>query len=299
MPSPQLDHRKGLIITGIGGLFLTFDIPLIKLADGNSWSILMVRSFTTFAAALVIWAIWSLMSGKLKPLVPSRRGYLVGFLYGLSSIAFLSGVFMTSTANLVFILAFNPMFAALLSWIFLKERPKPATLIAMAFMLLGVAIIVSEGISSGRWLGDLVAVVAALLMASAITISRSTGEDMGLTAILSTCIPFLVAVIVVFTHSGYAIADPKWILFDGAIMMPIAFLCLATGPKYISGPEVGMFYLLETVLAPIWVWIVFLEAPSRQSLIGGLILVATLIVHSLWQLRDARRARTNLPRYPL
>ncbi|PRD45953.1 EamA/RhaT family transporter [Phyllobacterium phragmitis] len=299
MPAPQLDHRKGLIITGIGGLFLTFDIPLIKLADGNSWSILMVRSITTFTAALVIWGIWSLVSGKARPLVPSRAGYLVGLLYGLSSIAFLSGVFLTSTANLVFILAFNPMFAALLSWIFLGERPKPVTLVAMFFMLVGVAIIVSEGISSGNWIGDMVAVVAAFLMACAITISRSTGEDMGLTAILSTCIPFVVAGSMVLTHSGYAIADPKWILLDGAIMMPIAFLCLATGPKYISGPEVGMFYLLETILAPIWVWIIFYETPSRQSLVGGLILIVTLVVHSLWQLRDAHRARTNLPRYPL
>ncbi|RCS23127.1 DMT family transporter [Phyllobacterium salinisoli] len=299
MPAPQFDHRKGLIITGIGGLFLTFDIPLIKLSDGNSWSILMVRSATTFAAALLIWAIWSFMSGKARPLVPTRAGYFVGLLYGLSSIAFLSAVFMTSTANLVFILAFNPMFAALLSWLFLKERPKPVTLIAMVFMLLGVAIIVSEGFSSGRWLGDLVAVLSTLLMASAITISRSTGEDMGLTAILSTCIPFLLAAFMVLTHTGFAIADPKWILLDGAIMMPIAFLCLATGPKYISGPEVGMFYLLETILAPVWVWIIFLETPSRQSLVGGLILIVTLVVHSLWQLRDARRARSNLPRYPL
>lgn len=57
--------------------------------------------------------------------------------------------------------------------------------------------------------------------------------------------------------SGLAIAHPGWILFNGAIVMPVAFWCLATGPRYLSAPEVGMFYLLETVLAPIWVWLIF------------------------------------------
>ena len=63
-------------------------------------------------------------------------------LYGLGSITFITAVYNTSTANLVFILAFTTMFAALLSWIFLKERPRPATLVTMAVMIVGVLIIV-------------------------------------------------------------------------------------------------------------------------------------------------------------
>ena len=73
--------------------------------------------------------------------------------------------------------------------------------------------------------------------------------------------------------------------------MPLSFFCLATGPRYISGPEVAMFYLLETVLAPIWVWMIFAEAPSRNSLIGGSILIAALVAHSLWQILEGRRRR--------
>ena len=60
--------------------------------------------------------------------MPGRAGLAVAALYGLGSITFITAVFNTSTANLVFILAFTTMFAALLSWIFLKERPRPATL---------------------------------------------------------------------------------------------------------------------------------------------------------------------------
>ena len=76
-------------------------------------------------------------------------------------------------------------------------------------------------------------------------------------------------------------------------IMPISFFCLANGPKYISGPEVAMFYLLETVLAPVWVWMIFAEVPTRNSLIGGMILIVTLVAHSTWQLIEGRKRRAD------
>ncbi len=72
-------------------------------------------------------------------------------------------------------------------------------------------------------------------------------------------------------------------------MLPISFFCLAAGPRYISSGEVAMFYLLETVLAPVWVWAIFEEVPSTHSLIGGTILIVALVAHSIWQLRETRR----------
>ena len=86
--------------------------------------------------------------------------------------------------------------------------------------------------------------------------------------------------------SGFSIAEPGYIFFNGLVMIPLAFFCLATGPRYLSAPEVGMFYLLETILAPIWVWLVFAETPTTQTLLGGAILILALIGHSLWQMRS-------------
>jgi len=61
-----------------------------------------------------------------------------------------------------------------------------------------------------------------------------------------------------------------------------------------------MFYLLETVLAPVWVWIIFDEVPSNNALVGGTILIVTLVVHSIWQIAEGRRraARGNV-RHPV
>ncbi|GAA0602422.1 DMT family transporter [Paenochrobactrum glaciei] len=285
------NHVKGLLITAIGGLFLTVDIPLIKLADGNAWSVIMVRAGLTFIASLVIWAVWSLLTGKKQTLIPGKTGIIVALLYGLSATCFVTAVFNTSTANLVFILALNPMVSAILGWVFLKERPSRATFITMFFMVIGVLIIVSDGVSSGGWFGDMVALLATTCLASAITISRTTSKEMGLAAIIATCLPCAVALYFVVTKTGYQINDVKWIALDGALILPVAFICLATGPRYLSGPEVAMFYLLETILAPIWVWMIFQEVPSTATLTGGAIMITALLSHSTWQLRKHRARR--------
>lgn len=289
-PGHDSQHQKGLLITAIGGIVLTVDIPLIRLAHGDPWSILLMRSGLSFAAGMTAWRLLGFFTGRQPVLLPGKPGIFVALLYGLSSMTFLTAVYNTPTANLVFILAFNPMFSAILSWIFLKEPPRPVTIAAMVLMVCGVLIIVIDGIQAGHVMGDLFALSSAFLLSIAITITRASGRDMGFAPIVATIMPFAVAAAAVW-NTGFRIDAPGWIIINGLIVMPVSFFCLAIGPKYISGPEVAMFYLLETVFAPIWVWMIFSEVPSRQSLVGGTILLTTLIAHSLWQLGQIRKRR--------
>lgn len=289
VPNDPALHRKGLLITAVGGLALSFDIPLIRSADGEVWSILAVRSIATFLVAIAAWSVIRFLLKRPVPLVPGRAGLVAGLFYGINSLTFMLAVFNTSTANVVFILAFTSMFAALLSWIFLGERPSNATLLTMAAMVAGVVLIVHDGLSSGNVFGDAMAACSSLLLASAITVSRKSGQDMGFVPLVTAIVPG-VAALMLLPGGGLSIAAPGFILFNGLIMIPLAFWCLATGPRYLSGPEVGMFYLLETVLAPIWVWIVFSEKPTFQTLVGGSILIGALLAHSLWQMRSKAKA---------
>ncbi|MBV7520218.1 DMT family transporter [Ensifer sp. ENS12] len=278
-------HRRGLAITGLGGLALSFDIPLIRSAGGDVWSLLAVRSLSTFVIALGAWFVINRVFGRKISLLPGKTGLVVGLFYGVNSCTFLLAVFNTSTANVVFILAFTSMFAAILSWIFLKERPSNATLVTMLIMVFGVGLIVQDGLESGHLFGDAMAASSAFLLASAITISRASKRDMALVPLVTAIFPAAVALLML-SPSGFTIAEPGYIFFNGLVMIPLAFFCLATGPRYLSAPEVGMFYLLETILAPIWVWLVFAETPTTQTLMGGAILIFALIGHSLWQMRS-------------
>ena len=84
-----------------------------------------------------------------------------------------------------------------------------------------------------------------------------------------------------------------WILTMGFAVTTPATALLALGPRYISSPEVGLIVLLETVLGPLWVWLVIHETPSQWTLVGGALVVLTLIVHSLLSLRDHARVRAQ------
>ena len=294
------EHRKGLLITAFGGLALTVDIPLIKLSEGEAWSVVATRGGMTFFAALVMWAGLRLFTSNRDPIIPGRTGLLVTGLYGIAAISFMLAVFHTTTANLVFILAFNPMFAALMGWLLIGERPKPQTFVAMIAMVFGVALIVSDGLQAGNMLGNGLALFTSLILSLIITISRKARTGMGFAPLFAAIVPCIVGLMIIGGPSEIVLPQPGWLVLNGLIVIPVAFWCLATGPRYLSGPEVAMFYLLETILAPVWMWLIFSEAPTRLGLIGGAIIVTALVAHSLWQLSAHRRATRSLaPRHPV
>ena len=204
---------------------------------------------------------------------------------------FFVGVFNTSTANLVFILAFNPMIAALLGWLTLKERPAPQTFLAMAVMIAGVFIIVRDGLNGGQWIGDAAALGSCVSIAAAITLSRISKRNHGFTVMISQLVPVLIALPVIW-NQGVHVPEPQFMLLNGGLLLPLAFFCLAAAPRYIGAAESAMFYLLETVLAPVWVYFIFGEVPTTNALTGGAILLAALVAHTGWELSRKGGAAT-------
>jgi drug/metabolite transporter (DMT)-like permease len=283
------DHKKGLMLAAIGGLALSFDVPLVRLGGGELWETLALRSLSTFILGAIVWLAIHRIHPRNPALRPGKAGLVAGLFYGLSTITFLGGVFNTATANVVFIVAFTPMFAALFGWLMLNERLSRSTAITMLLMVLGVGLIVSGGLAAGELLGNLSAIATAVLLAGAITIGRKSRVNLGLVPLAATIIPGLVGFALMDAGGLAAVPSPFWVLLDGLVVLPLAFWCLATGPKYLSGPEVGMFYLLETVLAPIWMWMIFGEQIHIRVLLGGAVLILALIGHALWQMRSRGR----------
>ncbi len=286
----QTNYAVGLPLALFGGLMLTIDVPLIRLGEGSAWSVMLLRSACVFAAGIVAWWAFRRVTGQSVPLVPGRFGILVGGAYALSSMFFIAAVPMTPTANLMFILALNPIMTAFLSWMFLKERPHAVTFAATAILLVSVLFIVREGLSAGHSLGDALAFLATVTISVAIVLSRASGQNMGFMAIVAAGLIVPVAGTMV-AFEGFDIANPMWIIIDGLLVINLSFFCLGLAPRYLPGPEVAMFYLLETIITPVWIWLIFSEAPTRQTLIAGSVMIATLIAHSIWQLNHGRRQR--------
>lgn len=285
---PHANRAKGLALAAFGGLALTLDIPLIRLSEGDVWSTQFLRGLLIAPIGIAAWILMRVFAGQREPMMPGKLSWAVSLLYGISSALFFYAVFATPTANLVFILAFNPMIAALLGWALFREVPKPQTFAAMAVMIVGVFIIVRDGLSAGHWTGDLAALISAATIAGAITLSRHSGRNMGYAVLLAQLFPVIFSAWAIWNQGGIHIPQMGWMVLNGALVLPLAFFCLAAAPRHIGGAETAMFYLLETILAPVWVWMIFAEAPTRAAMLGGAIILAALAAHTVWEMQRER-----------
>jgi len=291
MSIPADDHRKGLTLGLTGGLLLSFDVPLLRLAETDAWTAMFYRGGMIFAAIFLYWCFMRASRRPVAPLINGWAGFLVSLIYAAGSIFFMLGVHETTTANLVFILAFTPMFAALFSWVFLGERIGGLTLLAFLIAFGGIMIIVWDGIGRGSVFGDVMALSTALCMAAALTLSRWSGRDLSLSPALGQVLSALFAFALV-TPAALASFHVGWLMLNGLLIVPLALALLALAPRYLPAHEVAMFFLFESVLAPVWVWLILDEQASLTSLIGGAIVITAILAHSFWQLAKDPKMET-------
>ena len=285
--------QKGVALGFIGGIALSLDIPLIRMAGADPFVVMAARGFG-LALVLLFYSRW--ISGSFANFYEEfrRRDFLiVGTLSGLNNVCFTLAVFNTSTANVVFILAFNAMLAALISWPMTGEKPTIPTLAAIFATIVGVALIVSESLGSGNLIGDALALACAALLAVSLTLTRKSGRDLSLAPGFGGLVSGLFALPTALMLGAIPEA-PVWLLLDAVVLVPIAGVTLWLAPRFITAPQVALFYLLETVLAPLWVWMVFFEKPSQMVMIGGFIVVAAILGHTLYEISVSRQKAKKL-----
>jgi drug/metabolite transporter (DMT)-like permease len=278
-------HRIGLSAAFAGGLLLSIDVPILRMAATDAWTMIFVRGGLSFFALWLFWLTFRRAKGEGAPFVNGYTSVVLSCLTAVASILFLNAIQLTTVANVVFILAFNPMFAALLSWLVLGERTPLVTILAIVASFAGVLIIVWDSIVAGTHLGDLMALGVSLLLACSLVIARRSGTDQSMSPAFGT---LLAAVGVMwFAQPGsLPVESWGWLALNGLIVMPAASACMMLGPRYVSAPVVAMFFLLETVLTPIWMWLIFNEVPRTASLMGGVVIFVALLGHSIWKLQE-------------
>lgn len=286
----QLQTRTGfgIALALLGGLLISIDIPVIRLSQSDPWFYTVARGVgLAVVLGLVIKFGKRFTESPVNPF--NDKDFVeIGILYGINTILFTLAVFNTSTSNLVFILAFNPMLAALFAWWFIGEKPKLITWTAIILTMIGVSIIVSDGFEQGSWLGDLAALGVATVLALSLVKARKSGKDLSLSGCLGGMISALFALPLAIVYSSFP-GEPQWVFLNAFILVPLTGFALMLAPRYIPAPQVAIFYLLETVLAPIWVWLIFSEIPTNKTLLGGLIVLIAIAGHSIWQLMESSK----------
>jgi len=284
---PLPDHIKGLLITLAGVLVITPDGLLVRLVQTDEWTILFWRGVLS---ALAIGLGLVVLHG---PGVAAHfraiggSGIWLALIFGVGSIAFVIGLTHTKVANALFITSSAPVWSALLSRVFLNETVAPRTWVAIGFALIGIAVIAASTVAhgSGSLVGDLAALAAALAMAGTFILARKARAISMVPAMVPAGLITAILVLPLASPFDLGAGDILWLALMGLVVVALGSALITLGPRYLPAPEVGLLLLLEAVLSPILVWAVIGESPGGGALTGGAIVLTTLIILNLANLR--------------
>jgi len=272
------------LVWSFGGTLARF------LTVADPWTVIFWRS--AWAAAFLIGYMLRRDGVRLTLVHFSKMGLPglgVSLCFATASMAFVVALQYTSVANILLVQAGGPLIAASLAWLFFRERVTTGTWIAIATVIFGIAVMESESLDGNiSPIGGALSLAISMVFAVATVITRRFSHiEMVPAVVLGVLIACVVAAFKAKSFDVSAI-DMLVLFAFGAVNLGGGLALFIAGAKRIPASVASLIGTAEPVLGPIWVWLIHNETPTLMTLIGGLIVLAALIGHSLGQLRARR-----------
>ncbi len=273
------EYSRGIALALSGVFVLSFDSLLIRMAMADPWTVLFWRGLLIgITLSLVLFfaskkLLWSALA------VHGPAAFVSGALFGLSSAGFVLSILNTHVANTVLIFSTAPIFATIFTWFFLKEKVALRTWLAVLATMAGVIIVFKGSFGTVNLAGDLFALFAAAVVGGNFTLLRRH-PHIKRTAVVALG-GFVTAALAWSWASPLGLGFESYLVLGlmGIVQMPLALMLLTVSTRILSSPEVSIILLLEAILAPFWVWMVFEESPPGLTWLGGIIIVCTLLLY--------------------
>ena len=268
-------------------MFITPDSLFIRLSNVDTWGLVFYRGiipfFTVFFGMLLIYKL-----SFFKILFNSSyHGIIYVVTFSITNITFVVSIQNTNVANTLVMIATAPMISAIMGSIFLKEPPDKKTWISIIITFFAIIYIFFDSLKLGNFYGDILGFITAIgLAVGAITIRSAKSKNLVPAAVVGKLI---VATFALFFIESFALVERDLIIVPLMCIMCVAipFVLVTIAPRFITAAEVNLFFLLETIIGPIWVWFIIKEQPSIETLYGGAIIIITLAIHSYLKLRNS------------
>jgi drug/metabolite transporter (DMT)-like permease len=297
MARPTALHRRGLLFVGFATVLWSLAGLFTRAVSHLDFgAILFARAGFGGVCGLIL-AFYDWRRGKLDlARLKSRKAPLVVLLSATAISGYVAALMTTTVADVLVIYATLPFLAAGLGFL-AGERPSRRTMIAASFAMIGVLVMVGDGLGHGRFLGQILSFYMTAAFAGLVVVQRSdpglpVAPINALAALLSSAFGFSVAKSL--HMSAFDIAD---LFLFGVSTITVAFALFMEGAKHVPSAEASLIAMLDVVMGPLWVWLAFAERPSLATAIGG----AFVLAAAVWRLApDLVRRREDLaPAAPL
>jgi drug/metabolite transporter (DMT)-like permease len=223
--------------------------------------------------------------------IPRSALLAVALFFAVGSTAYVTSLTLTTVANVSSLGALSPIFTAFLGRAVIGEKVNAAAWLAAILALLGVAVVMSDGIANGYWIGNLIALFVALAFSGqTVFLRKFSGYDM----VPAICLGgFTVFLIAGFLGNGFDVSPRSVLILAimGPLQLGIPLVLFARGAASVPAITMSLIALLDVVLNPFWAWIGSGETPAWQTVFGAAIIVSAVmlsIVGGWWMTR--RRA---------
>ncbi|MBD1163238.1 EamA family transporter [Pelagibacterales bacterium SAG-MED11] len=281
------DQQKGSLLAFIAVIFITPDSLFIRLSNVDTWGLVFYRGiipfFTVFLGMLIIYKL-----NFFKILLSSGfHGLIYVGTFSITNITFVVSIQNTNVANTLVMIATAPMLSAILGAIFLKEPPDKKTWISIIITFIAIIYIFSDSLKLGNFYGDILGFITAIgLAVGAVTIRSAKSKNLVPAAVVGK---LFVATFALFFIESFVLENKDLIIVPLMCILCVAipFVLVTIAPRFIPAAEVNLFFLLETIIGPIWVWMIIKEQPSVETLYGGVVIIITIATHSFLKLRNS------------
>jgi drug/metabolite transporter (DMT)-like permease len=282
----------GIALVAGSALLWSFGGTIARFLEvQDSWTVVFWRSY--FATVFLL--IFMVLRDGLPAMVNAfrdmgRPGLLVAACFTIASTSFVVALSYTTVANILLMQAGVPLLAALISWAMFREQTPLATWIAIALVIAGVAIMVSNTLTGKvSPIGDSLSLLIAMAFAVAtVTTRRHSGIRMVPANTLAVGVAMVVSV---FFARTFVVSwlDLAWLAAFGALNLGLGLALFSFGARILPAAVAALVGVLEPVLGPVWVWLVHGEVPDNRTLLGGAVVFAALVAHLFYEFRSARR----------
>ena len=291
------NKQKGLGLSLIGVLLITPDSLFLRLIDLGAWELVFYRGLVPFICLLIVLSFYYRSQFIKSFLVLGIPGLIYAILIALGSTTFVISIENTYVANTLIMIALLPFATAILSSIFLKEHPSKRMWLTIIACFAVVLFIFYDSYQGNRLYGDFFGLLTAIMVGgSAVVVRYGKNFNFLPALLLSKFFIMLIAIIFMQNFPETLFVDQKnlyLIIAMGvfAVFIPLAMITLA--PRYIPAYEVEIFFVLETILGPVWVWLVIHEQPTNKTIIGGVFIIIIILIHTILELRENKKAQLN------
>ena len=280
---------KGVFLCLFGITLLSPDSLLLRLIGADLWTLAFWRGgLSAVGLSVVVLLLEGWKTGQQQLLRLTKQGVVVALSFAIANIAFIFSIQNTAVANTLVIMSLSPMFAALISHFFFRDPISTGTWLATFAIFLGLTLVFYGSLTTGGVVGDLAALVTSICVAISLVLMREHRDISMVPALAWSSGLVCLAALPFALPASLSGTSLILMLVLGLIVLPASLAMIGLAPRYLPAPEVSLILRLEALLAPLWVWLVLGEVPSRQTLIGGGIILTTLICLSLYTIRKQR-----------